>query len=173
MTSRVLIIEGGLLNWKYNVLKVLVGSLYAICIFLIDIDEGFNWHHRRTTERIQVILQSFWQGNLLNFVVWEILYYKIQSVCVSECLSVSMLVRNRLPNHAYYSDEAFAGDSVGLGLGQRLNFISEKLILRYFWGKIDPDEKNTVWASLTSASLMLLICFSKFWIGDNLLLPGC
>ena len=58
------------------------------------------------------------------------------------CLSVSMLVRNRLPNHAYYGDGA--GDSVGLGLGQRLNFISEKLILRYFWGKIDPDEKNTV-----------------------------
>ena len=34
-----------------------------------------------------------------------------------------MLVRNRLQNHAYYGDEAFAGDSVGLGLGQRLDFI--------------------------------------------------
>ena len=57
----------------------------------------------------------------------EILYYKIQSVCVSVCVSeyVSMLVRNRLPNHKYYVDEAFAGDSVGLGLGQRLNFISK------------------------------------------------
>ena len=36
---------------------------------------------------------------------------------------------NRLPNHAHYGDEGFAGDSVGLGLGQRLNFISKKLIL--------------------------------------------
>ena len=38
---------------------------------------------------------------------------------LSVCLSVSRLVRNRLPNHAYYGDEAFAGDSVGLGLGQK------------------------------------------------------
>ena len=52
-----------------------------------------------------------------------------------------MLVRNRLPNHAYYGDEAFSGDSVGLGLGQRLNFVFKKLILRYLWGKITPDEK--------------------------------
>ena len=52
-----------------------------------------------------------------------------------------MLVRNRIPNYAYYSDEAFAGDSVGLGLGQRLNSIFKKLILMYFWGKIAPDEK--------------------------------
>jgi hypothetical protein len=37
------------------------------------------------------------------------------------------LVRNRLPNHANYGDEAFSGDSVGLGLGQRLNFILKKL----------------------------------------------
>ena len=58
-----------------------------------------------------------------------------------------MSVRNRLPNHAYYGDEAFAGDPVGLGLGQRLNFIFKKLILRYFWGKIAPDEKNTIQAS--------------------------
>ena len=49
--------------------------------------------------------------------VWSILYHKIQSVCVC------MLARNRLPNHAYYGDEAFAGDSVGVGLGQRINFI--------------------------------------------------
>ena len=55
-----------------------------------------------------------------------------------------MSVRNKLPNHAYYGDEAFAGESLGLGLGQRLNFIFKKLILRYFWGKIAPDEKNTV-----------------------------
>ena len=68
------------------------------------------------------------------------------SVCLSVCEYVSMLVRNRLPNHAYYVDEAFAGDLVGLALGQRLDFI---LILRYFWGKIAPDEKNTVRASPT------------------------
>ena len=52
-----------------------------------------------------------------------------------------MLVRNRLQNHAHYGDEAFAGDSVGLGLGQRLNSIFKNLILMYFWGKIAPDEK--------------------------------
>ena len=52
-----------------------------------------------------------------------------------------MFVWNRLPNHAYYGDKAFAGDSVGLGLGQRLNFI-KKIILRYFWGKVAPDEKK-------------------------------
>ena len=52
-----------------------------------------------------------------------ILYYKIQTVCVF----VSMLnVWNRFPNHAHYGDEAFAGDSVGLGLGQRLNSIFKK-----------------------------------------------
>ena len=68
-----------------------------------------------------------------------ILHYKVQSVCVS--VYVSMFVRNRLPTHAYYSDGAFAGDAVGLGLGQRLNSIFKKLILVYFWGKIAPDEK--------------------------------
>ena len=52
-----------------------------------------------------------------------------------------MFVWNRLPNHAHYDDEPFAGDSVGLGLGQRLNFVFKKLILRYLWGKITPDEK--------------------------------
>ena len=57
------------------------------------------------------------------------------------CEYVSMLVRNRLPNHAHYGDEAFAGHSVGLGLGQRLNFTFKKLILRYIWGKVAPDEK--------------------------------
>ena len=54
------------------------------------------------------------------------------------CLCVSMLVGNRLPNYAYYGAEAFTGDSVGIGLGQRLNFYFEKIILRYFWGKIIP-----------------------------------
>ena len=39
---------------------------------------------------------------------------------------VCMLVRNRLPNHACYGDEAFASDSVGLGLGHRLNVIFKK-----------------------------------------------
>ena len=58
-----------------------------------------------------------------------------------------MFMWNRLPNHAHYGDESFAGDSVGLGLGQGLNFIFKKLILRYFWGKIAPDEKNTVYSS--------------------------
>ena len=52
-----------------------------------------------------------------------------------------MSMWNRLPNHAHYGDESFAGDSVGLGLGQGLNFIFKKLILRYFWGKIAPGEK--------------------------------
>ena len=56
---------------------------------------------------------------------------------------VCMLVQNRLQNHAHYGDEALAGDSVGLGLGQRLNFILKKIILMYFLGKIAPDEKNT------------------------------
>ena len=40
-----------------------------------------------------------------------IFYYKIQSVCVSVCMSV----QNRLPSYAYYGDEAFTGDSMGLG----------------------------------------------------------
>ena len=45
-------------------------------------------------------------------------------VCLSVCFF--FLVRNRLQNHAHYGDEAFAGDSVGLGLGQRLDFIFKK-----------------------------------------------
>ena len=44
-------------------------------------------------------------------------------------------------------DGTFAGDSVGLGQGQRLNFIFKKLTLKYFGGKIAPDEKNTVYSS--------------------------
>ena len=55
-----------------------------------------------------------------------ILFYKFQSVCVCVCEYVSKFVRNRLKNHAYYGDEAFAGDSVGIGLGQRLDFIFRK-----------------------------------------------
>ena len=67
------------------------------------------------------------------------------------CMYLCMLVRNRLPNHAYHGDGAFAGDSVGLGLGQRLNFI-KKNILGYFWGKMAPDEKNTVYISSRCSS---------------------
>ena len=47
-------------------------------------------------------------------------------MCLSVCEYVCMLVRNRLPNHAHYGDEAFAGDLVGLVLGQRPNLIFEK-----------------------------------------------
>ena len=63
---------------------------------------------------------------------------------LSVCLCVCMSVWNRLPNLAYYSDGTFTSNSVGQGLGQRLNIISKKLILRYFWGKIALDENNTV-----------------------------
>ena len=52
----------------------------------------------------------------------DILYHKIQSVCVSVCVYVSSLVRSMIPDHAHYGDEAFAGNSVGLGLDQRLRF---------------------------------------------------
>ena len=69
------------------------------------------------------------------------------------CEYVSMLVRNRLPNHAHYGDEPFTDDSVGVGLGQRLNFIFKKIIPMFFWGKIAPDEKNTAWASKSPANL--------------------
>ena len=72
------------------------------------------------------------------------------------CLSVSVLVRNRLPYHAYYSDEAFAGDSVGLELGQRLNYIFKKLILMYFWGKIAPYEK-ILFEQVSKSSLILIM----------------
>ena len=48
---------------------------------------------------------SDWQSYIIKF-------------SLSVCLSLSMFVRNRLQNHAYYGDEAFAGDSVGIGLGQ-------------------------------------------------------
>ena len=49
------------------------------------------------------------------------------SGCVSHRLSVK-------PSHLYYGDETFKSDSMGLELGQRLNFIL-KNILRYFLGK--------------------------------------
>ena len=65
-----------------------------------------------------------------------------------------MFVQNRIPNHAYYGDEAFAGDPVGLGLGQRLNSIFKKIILRYFLGKIAPDVKNTVYITRKCSALI-------------------
>ena len=80
---------------------------------------------------------------------------------LSVCLSLSMLVWNRLPNHAYYGDEAVAGDSVRLGLGQRLNLIFKKLIVRYYWGKIAPDEKYCS-SKFNLSESYSLICFSKF-----------
>ena len=52
-----------------------------------------------------------------------ILYYKIQSVCVSVCVSVC----------EYVGDEAFAGDSVGLGLGQRLYQHSYYTVFASMW----------------------------------------
>ena len=67
-----------------------------------------------------------------------------------------MSMWNRLPNHAHYGDESFAGDSLGLGLGHGLNFIFKKLILRYFWGKIAPDEK-ILFTSQTSALLIFVM----------------
>ena len=67
-----------------------------------------------------------------------------------------MFMWNRLPNHAHYGDESFAGDSVGLGLGQRLNFIFKKLILRYFWGKIAPDEK-ILFEQVSKSSLIFIM----------------
>ena len=65
-----------------------------------------------------------------------------------------MSVRNRLPNNAHYSDEAFAGDSMGLWLGQPLNFIFKKLIFRHFWGKIAPDEKINVYITKKFSALI-------------------
>ena len=56
-----------------------------------------------------------------------------------------MSVRNRLPNYMYYGDEAFIGHSMGQWSGQQLNFVFKKLILRYFLGKIAPDEEDTVY----------------------------
>ena len=75
--------------------------------------------------------------------VYAIISYicSILSYITKSSPSVCMSVPSRLPNHAYYGDKAFTGDSVGLGLGQRLNFIFKKLISRYFWGKIAPDKK--------------------------------
>ena len=49
--------------------------------------------------------------SLISKKLQSFLHYEIQSVCalVCVCLCVCMSVRNRLPNHAYYGDEAFIG----------------------------------------------------------------
>ena len=79
-----------------------------------------------------------------------------------------LFVWNRLLNHAHYGDEPFTGDSVGLGLGQRLNFIFKKLILRYFWGKIATGEKIIVLYSYYRQKRCffkpksLLLCFQTY-----------
>ena len=52
-----------------------------------------------------------------------------------------MFVWNRLPNHAHYSDEPFAGDSVGQVLGQRLNVIFKKTYSKVPFGQSPPDKK--------------------------------
>ena len=56
------------------------------------------------TRRLQIACYKF--GGAYNHQS-----YNINSVCLCVCVSV----RNRLPNHAYYSDEAFTGDSTGPG----------------------------------------------------------
>ena len=55
---------------------------------------------------LQLSYQIFSQDWKITDNNHAILYYKIQSVYMS--------VRNRLPNYAYYGDEAFTGDSMGL-----------------------------------------------------------
>ena len=55
----------------------------------------------------------------LNFLYLSCIYalksYIIKlSLSVCMCVCVCMSVRNRLPNHAYYGDETFTGDSMDL-----------------------------------------------------------
>ena len=91
------------------------------------------------------------QGEVLSYIIKSSLF-----VCLPVCLPVCFLVRNRLQNHAYYGDEAFAGDSVGLGLGQRLNFFSKKVLLghnRPCCKKYSLHHKNVL---LLKASLLLI-----------------
>ena len=64
-------------------------------------------------------LRSCWcplSKTTFKFNAQYILYYKIQSVCV--CMSV----RNRPPNHAYYDDGTFTGDSVDLRSATKFYF---------------------------------------------------
>ena len=52
------------------------------------------------------------QSQIIKFL--GILCYKLACVSLCVCLSVCLSVRNRLPNHRYYGDEAFTGDSLCL-----------------------------------------------------------
>ena len=70
-------------------------------------------------------------------------------------------VWNSLSDHAYYGDETFAGDSVSLGLGRRLDFIFKKGNLGAIWGQNRPwrqkyslHHKNVL---LLQASLLLIL----------------
>ena len=47
-------------------------------------------------------------------------------MCVYVCVCVSG--PNTLPNQAYYIDETFTGDSMGLKEGQRLDFVKKPQI---------------------------------------------
>ena len=63
-----------------------------------------------------------------------ILYYKIQSVCVSVCMSV----RNRLPNYAHYDVEAFTYFKVLLEQNRpwcQKYCLHRKQVLCYSWLK--------------------------------------
>ena len=63
------------------------------------------------------------------------------------------MFRNRLPNHAYYGDEAFAGDSVGLMLGQQLNVIFKKGT----FGAKSPLMKKILFTSQASPLLIFVM----------------
>ena len=70
------------------------------------------------------------------------------------CVYVSMFVRNKLPNHAHYGDEAVAGDSVGLGSGQQLNLI-QKNYSRVLLGQNRPLMKKLLFTSREGALQVL------------------
>ena len=74
---------------------------------------------RVSQESIGMVLCTGLVGHSMNCIG----YGNLNSVCLCDCLSICMSMWNRLPNHAHYGDESFAGDSLGLGLGQRINFI--------------------------------------------------
>ena len=76
-------------------------------------------------EKIPHLLQIL---HLLKRIKWSsedvflvILYYKIR-LYVYVCLSTKGCL-----NHAYYGDETFTGDSMGLGEGWWLHFILKEL----------------------------------------------
>ena len=76
---------------------------------------------------LQLSYQIFSQDWKITDNNHAILYYKIQSVYMS--------VRNRLPNYAYYGDEAFTGDSMGLEDRWRLNLIFKKHFSKVLLGQ--------------------------------------